>query len=156
MHPFPAVIWPTGGHPDNSLPGFGGRPDNSLPGIPGRPDQGLPPPVGTWPPRPVVWPPHPPIFVPPDDNVGIELPIYLPGSPDNGLPPVEVEPGRPANPIVLPPLPDGSNVMLALVLPLPNAEPKGATPEGTMPALLWYGPGTLPMVVYLPKPGTPK
>src|SRR4249920_2749458 len=107
MDPVLAIAFPIEGFPDNSLPGLGGRPDNSLPGgRPDRPDNSLPggaPPVGTWPPRPRPWPPVPPIFVPPDDDVGISLPIYLPGTPGNGLPPVEVTPGRPTNPIVLPP-----------------------------------------------------
>jgi hypothetical protein len=79
----------------------------------------------------------------------------LPGSPDNGLPPVDVDAVRPANPIVLP-QPPGLGATLALVLPLPGPTPKG-TPQGTQPALLWYGPGTVPLVVYLGSPvATPK
>jgi hypothetical protein len=101
----------------------------------------------------VTWPPRPPIQVDPDPDVGISLPIYLPGSPDNGLPPVEVEPGHPANPIVLPPMPE-LGVMVALVLPLPSAEPKAGAP-GT-PALLWYGPGTIPQLAYIAPAATPK
>jgi hypothetical protein len=136
------------GHPDQGLPGgFPGRPDNSLP---------VPPQIGTWPPPAVTWPPRPPIEINIDPDVGIELPIVLPGSPDNGLPPVQVDPGRPANPIVLPPLPSGTNVMVALVLPLPSAEPKGGAPEGTTPALLWYGPGTIPVVAYIAEMAEPK
>jgi len=158
---FPAIITPLGpfdpARPDQGLPGgSGGRPDQGLPGgRPGRPDQGLPPPVGMWPAPPVVWPPIPPIFVPPSDGDGISLPIYLPGSPDQSLPPVEVSPGHPANPIVLPPLPMGPGVMLALILPLP-AQPKAGTPPGQVPALLWYGPGTIPQLVTLAPPATPK
>jgi hypothetical protein len=145
---------PGAGYPDNSLPPLlnGGRPDNSLPGgRPGRPDNSLPPPVGIWPPRPVIWPPVPPLNVSIDDDVGISLPIYLPGSPDNTLPPVTVKPIKPANPIVLPKPPE-SGAMLALILPLPAA-PKA---DGSVPAILWYGPGTMPMVVSLAPPAAPK
>lgn len=169
MNPFPAIIWPTnGGDIDNSLPGGSGRPDNSLPGSgaypdqglpggrPGRPNNGLPPAVGVWPQPPTTWPPIPPITVPPDDGAGISLPIHLPGSPDNGLPPVDVSPGHPANPIVLPPLPDGAKVMVALVLPLPNAAPKAGQPAGSVPALLWYGPGTVPQMAVLMATPAPK
>lgn len=141
------------GLPDNSLPGFPGYPDNSLPpGFPGRPDNSLPPMPGVWPPRPVVWPPIPPIEIEADPDIGISLPIVLPGSPDNSLPPVPVEPVRPSNPIVLPPMPEG-NVVMALVLRIPGA-PKDA--DGSTPGLLWYGPGTLPVIVDLPPPGVPK
>jgi hypothetical protein len=65
---------------------------------------------------------------------------------------VEVDPGRPSNPIVLPECPEG-RAILALVLRLPGA-PKGT--DGSQPALLWYGPGTIPVVVTLPPPGTPR
>ena len=123
--------------------------------MPGRPDQGLPPPVGIYPPPPTTWPPRPPITIDIDPDVGIELPIVLPGTPGTWppLPPVEVEPGRPTNPIVLPPLPEGGNVVLALILRMPAA-PKDA--DGSQQGLLWYGPGTIPVVVTLPPPGAPK
>lgn len=165
---FAALITPLhrDGSPDNSLPGGGGRPDNSLPGggqidnsLPGgsgRPDNSLPsnPPVGVWPPRPRPWPPIPPIIIPPDPDIGISLPIVLPGTPGTWppLPPVEVGVDKPSQPIVLPPPPDG-DVVLAVVLKLP-ASPKGS--DGTQSGLLWYGPGTIPVVVQLPPPGTPK
>jgi hypothetical protein len=153
----PAIIL-TGndaGRPDNSLPGFPGRPDNSLPGgRPGRPDNTLPPLIGKWPPPVTTWPPIPPITVDIDDDVGISLPIVLPGSPNQDLPPVAVEPIHPANPIVLPPLPQGPGVMVALVIPLPSAEPKAGSPGS--PALLWYGPGTIPVVAYIASAATPK
>jgi len=141
---------------DNTLPGGRpGRPDQGLPGgRPGRPDNSLPPVIGMWPQPPVVWPPIPPITIDIDDDVGISLPIVLPGSPNQDLPPVAVEPGHPANPIVLPPLPSGTNVMVALVLPLPNAQPKAGSPG--QPALLWYGPGTIPVVAYIAPMATPK
>jgi hypothetical protein len=152
----PALIVTNGDlGPDNSLPGFPGRPDQGLPGgRPGRPDNSLPPFVGKWPPPVTTWPPRPPIEINIDPDVGIELPIVLPGSPNQDLPPVEVSPIRPANPIVLPPLPSGTEVMVALVLPLPMAEPKAGAPG--MPALLWYGPGTIPTLAYIAPMAEPK
>ena len=101
-----------GARPDQGLPGGGGRPDQGLPGggggpvdpgfgggFPGqihRPDQGLPG-GGGRPNRPdqdLPW--------------GSGRPDQgLPGQggerPDQGLPPLPTDPGRPENPIVLPP-----------------------------------------------------
>jgi hypothetical protein len=141
---------------DNSLPGGRpGRPDQGLPGgRPGHPDNALPPLVGKWPPPVTTWPPIPPITIDIDPDVGISLPIVLPGSPDNGLPPVAVDPGHPANPIVLPPLPEGPGVLVALVIPLPHVEPKAGSPG--KPALLWYGPGTIPVMAYIAPMAAPK
>lgn len=172
-----------GGRPDQGLPGGGGYPDNSLPRPPGRPahpivippdavepgvpthpiylpvypDNSLPgyspvdPGFGQG--RPPVDPgyghptfPHPshPIVFPP----GLHLPNNdLPATP--GLPPLE-----PSNPIVLPP---GLPPAAALVIPIPQTGvPKAGVPEGSTRVIIWYGPGSLPQVAYIPPAGTPK
>jgi hypothetical protein len=96
-------------------------------------------PPGIWPP---VLPPeidnslppgqggHPshPIHIPPDPSIGIEQPIYLPT------------------------LPSGTAILIAL----PQAAPKEGTPPGTVPALLWQGPGTKPVLVYVTGSAAPK
>lgn len=70
--------------------------------------------------------------VPPPEGV-VSPPIYLP-----------TRPHLPAGAGVVVPLPEGASV----------PTPTEATPPGTTPHILWYGPGTQPSVVYLP-PATP-
>jgi hypothetical protein len=150
-------ITPIMGHPDQGLPGYGhpdqglpghGHPDQGLPGH-GHPGHGLPiPPVRPSNPivlPPGVWPPQlppgvdnslppappgqvaPPIFIPPDPDLGINLPIYLPT------------------------LPPGT----ALLIALPQAAPKAGTPPGTVPAILVQS-GKRPVLVYISAAPTPK
>ena len=110
----------------------------------------------------------------------IRLPIvYPPGLPDQGLPPTEgLPPLAPSHPIagvpdeppaqtkppigmwppVAPPrerLPAGS----VLLIPLPTDKPMPMPPEvpaGSKPVLAYYGPGTLPVVVWVPPQASPK
>jgi hypothetical protein len=204
MTAFRAVIIPAGsagfpdgdgdGYPDNSLPGSQPGIDNSLPG--GRPPHistgPVVPPSGNFPAFPAhPWLPGlggrplptPPIFIPPDGVApGLpSLPIVLPPSvwPPIPWPPVPVKPVRPANPIVLPPLPEG-RMTLALVVPLPESDtgvdntlpggppatggtlptqpevtPQGV-PAGAKRAVVWFGPGTAPVLAYIAPPATPK
>jgi hypothetical protein len=164
MTAFKALIVPFHGTPDNELPdtGEGGEIDNTLPGgRPGHPSFGpIVPPHGPWPGFPVrPWVPSfptPPIVIPPDPEIGNDLPIVLPpGSPGNALP---VTPGRPANPIVLPPMPEGQ-AALALVWPIQTAEPKAppeGVPAGSRAALIYFGPGTVPMIAWIAPAATPK
>jgi hypothetical protein len=74
----------------------------------------------------------------------------------------------PAHPIVLPPMPEG-RAALALVIPLPEAgnalppgtdvpvpTPQEGVPEGAKPAILYFGPGTLPVVAWIAPAAQPK
>jgi len=153
MNPIFALIVPLSGNlPDNSLPpgfgGFGGRPDNSLPGGGGRPDIGLPVPPFR-PSNPIVLPPGvwPPRLPPEVDNalparpVRPSQPIHLPHDPDLGI----------EHPIVLPDPPHN----VALLIALPNAQPKADTPPGTVPAIL-VKPGKTPVLVYVTAGPSPK
>jgi hypothetical protein len=168
MQPIFALIFPLAGYPSQGLPGSPGHPDQGLPGyghpsqgLPGygHPDQGLPghghpgntlpiPPVK--PSTPIVLPPGmwPPTLPPganvPDQTLPPEAankPIYIPPDPDLGI----------EQPIVLPPLPQG----VALLIALPHAQPKAGTPPGTAPALLVQS-GKKPVVVYVTMAATPK
>jgi hypothetical protein len=137
-----------GGRPDNSLPGYG-HPDHGLPGSPGHPGNALPvPPVkpsnpitlppGVWPPR---LPPEVDNALPPLPPEASHKPIQLPADPDLGI----------SQPIVLPPLPPG----VAILIALPYAQPKAGTPPGTVPAILLL-PGKRPVLVYVSAAATPK
>jgi hypothetical protein len=146
--------------PDQGLPGAGARPDQGLPGgKPERPDQGLP---GGRPERPDQGLPG---GRPERPDQGLPLP---PGHPDNSLPPGlgngnfpifippgSVGPGVPTLPIYLPTyLPPGS----CLVIPVTGAHapaPKEDAPAGMVPAVIWYGPGTVPTVAYVQQPAAP-
>jgi hypothetical protein len=113
------------GHPDH-------RPDNSLPEWGGPVDPGygqggfqpIDPGYGQGHPRP----PHvsPPINIPPPEGV-VSPPIVIP---------------RPT-------LPPGSGVVVPLPADANVPAPTGATPPGSKPYVLWYGPGTESTVVYL-------
>jgi hypothetical protein len=170
--------------PGGGFGGFGGLPDNSLPGgRPGHPSFGpVVPPHGPWPGFPVrPWVPSfptPPIVIPPGPVIGNDLPIQLPpGAPGNALP---VQPVRPAHPIVLPPMPEGY-AALALVIPVPPRPPTGpdntlpggppvvpgggpvepeptpqGVPAGATKAVIYFGPGTVPVVAYIAPAATPK
>jgi hypothetical protein len=133
----PIVIPPNGagpGSPTNPiwLPAY---PDNALPGTPDGP---------VFPSHPIVFPPGLPALP--------THPIALP--PTDGLPPL-----IPTHPIVIPPdgtLPEppegaeGKADAVVVLLP-PN---RMAVPPGTagdyVPAILWYGPGTLPVQIWVP------
>lgn len=144
----PIVIPPGGigpGSPEQPiyLPPY---PDNALPP---HPDNTLPPPSPPYPSHPIVFPPGLPATP--------EHPIAIP--PTEGLPPLV-----PAHPIVVPPdgtLPkppegaekgaDGVVVLLPHKMPPPSG-----VPGDYVPAILWYGPGTLPVQVWLPPAATQK
>jgi hypothetical protein len=137
------------GRPDNTLPGMGGPVD---PGY-GRPDWGSGRPGNELPVPPVK--PSPPITLPP----GV-WPPQLPPTVDNTLPPPDqgkpiVIPPDPSvgieNPIVIPFLPPGS----ALLIALPEAAPKAGAPANTKPAIL-VQPGKKPVLVYVSAAATPK
>jgi len=153
-HPFPD-------RPDNTLPGGGGhpwwggrpdRPDHSLPGS-GHPGNSLPiPPVRPSPPivlPPGTWPPQ----LPPGANVpGNELPPPPPGG--VARPPIHIPPDPSIGieqPIVLPELPPG----VALLIALPQAQPKAGDPPNTKPAILVQS-GKKPVLVYVSAAATPK
>jgi hypothetical protein len=153
MQPTFAIIIPLAGVPDNTLPGFGfggGHPDHTLPSH-GHPGNALPiPPVKPTTPivlPPGMWPPTlPPNALPPGvDNTlppeAANKPIYIPPDPDVGI----------EAPIVIPPLPYG----VALLIALPHAQPKAGTPPGTAPALLVQS-GKKPVVVYVTAAAAPK
>lgn len=115
------------------------KPDQGLPGQPPRPDQGLPVSPGV-PTHPIVYPPGLPATP--------EHPIALPPTP--GLPPLV-----PSHPIVLPERPPVDGIVI--MLPQNKMAPPEGVPPNSAPAILWYGPGTLPMVAWLPAiPPTPK
>jgi hypothetical protein len=111
-------------------------PDNALPGTPDGPPR---------PAHPIVFPPG------------------LPAAPDNTLPSVPPTPGLPPlvpeHPIVIPPegtLPEppegaekGADGVIVLLPPNKMAIPPGV-PNDYQAAVLWYGPGTLPVQVWLP------
>jgi hypothetical protein len=165
MNPIFALIVPLSGNlpvdPGFGVPGFGGRPDQGLPGY-GHPDQGLPGhghPGNALPIAPVR--PSPPIVLPP----GMWPPSLPPGTnlPDNSLP--APLPGHPAHPIVIPPdpsigislpiylpqLPPGS----ALLIALPQAQPKDDDPLNAKPAILVQS-GKKPVLVYVSTGASPK
>lgn len=135
------------GRPGHDLPWAPARPGHDLPWGPGRPGNALPvPPVR----------PSPPITLPP----GV-WPPQLPPSVDNTLPP-EVPPGQPIvippdhdlgieNPIVLPSLPAG----VALLIALPTATPKADAPPNSKPAILVQS-GKKPVLVYVSAAPMPK
>jgi hypothetical protein len=157
----PGYGQPGGGpRPDQGLPWAPGHPSQGLPWGPGhpstgpiypggRPDQGLPvPPVRPSPPivlPPNVWPPQLPpgvdntLPIPPGGVVA--PPIYIPPDPDLGV----------EHPIVLPTLPPG----VALLIALPQAQPKADAPAGTKPAILVQS-GKKPVLVYVTAAPTPK
>jgi hypothetical protein len=131
-----------GGHPGNRPPGsWEGRPDNSLPIPPVRPSPPITLPPGTWPPQ-----------LPPGANVpDIGLP---PGPPNRPTPPIVIPPDPDLgieHPIVLPELPPG----VALLIALPQAAPKEGTPANTKPAILVQS-GKKPVLVYVSAAATPK
>src|SRR5580765_4363918 len=125
---------PGGGHPSQGLPGYG-HPGNALPVPPVRPDHPIALPPGTWPPQLPPGanvpdhglPPNQPIFIPPDPSIGIEQPI------------------------VLPTLPPG----VALLIALPQAQPKAGDPPNTKPAILVQA-GKKPVLVYVSAGPQPK
>jgi len=133
-------------YPDNTLPGEQPKPDNTLPGEQPKPDQGLP-----KPPKPDTKPPKPDQGLPPFPSHPIVFPPGLPEWPETpGLPPLV-----PAHPIVIPP---GNPPQGAIVIMLPpttegTPPPPEGIPVGSVQAILWFGPGTLPVQVWIPPYG---
>jgi hypothetical protein len=126
--------------PGHGLPGSPGHPGNALPVPPVRPSNPITLPPGVWPPmlpptpgidNELPTPPpgvaRPPIYIPPDPSIGIE------------------------NPIVLPELPAG----VALLIALPQATPKAGDPPNTKPAILVQS-GKKPVLVYVSAAASPK
>ena len=181
MAPFLALITPVGGESQPPQPPLGiwgptdPRPTNPIAG-PGRPpwwgmanDPGYGRPVGPGGP---VDPGYSPPWaqVPPGGQGGGPVdPGYSPpwaqvpgggqGPVDPGYSPpwAQVPPGGGGRPPVGPPnLPEGGGV----IVPLPegaNATPHPeGTPENHSPYVVWFGPGTVVSVVYLPPPATSK
>ena len=156
MQPFLALITPVaqlpgGGpnppYPDISPPGPQPRPDHDLPLFPFHPI--VVPPGGIWPDQPGV-PTHP-IVLPPGLPVDPSLP-----HPDHTLPgdlPPDRPPIVPEHPIMLPPEGAASG---AIVIKLPEAEVPPEYPAGTVAGLVWYGPGTYPVAVYIAPRAQPK
>ena len=133
-----------GGHPGNRPPGsWGGRPDQGLPIAPVRPSQPIVLPPGTWPPQ-----------LPPGAHVDNELPPEHAGQPGRPSLPIVIPPDPDLGieqPIVLPTLPEG----VALLIALPHAQPKGGAPSGAKPAILVQS-GKKPVLVYVSAGATPK
>jgi hypothetical protein len=101
--------------------------------------------------------PSPPIVLPP----GVWPPTLPPGV-DNTLPPGQGHPSQPIvippdpsvgieQPIVLPTLPPG----VAILIALPQAQPKAGDPPNTKPAILVQS-GKKPVLVYVSAAATPK
>jgi len=139
------------GHPDQGLPGYG-HPDQGLPGQSGHPSQGLPIapvrpsqpivlPPGTWPPQLPPGANVPDIDLPPSYGGRPEQPIVIPPDPSIGI----------SQPIVLPSLPQG----VALLIALPHAQPKSGDPTNAKPAILVQS-GKKPVLVYVSAGATPK
>ena len=126
---------PGGADPGYGHPGGGGHPGNALPVPPVRPTNPITLPPGVWPPSlppgtnvpDNTLPPGQPGFIPPDPGLGIEQPI------------------------VLPTLPQG----VALLISLPQAQPKADTPPNTKPAILVQS-GKQPVLVYVSAGPQPK
>lgn len=120
--------------PGYDRPGGGGRPDQGLPRPPHKPANPIVLPPGTWPPT---LPPG--VEIPVDPGYG--RPGFIPPDPDIGI----------EQPIVLPTLPPG----VAILIALPTATPKTGTPPGTVPAILVQS-GKKPTLVYVSAAPTPK
>jgi hypothetical protein len=95
-------------------------------------------PPGVWPPQKPTIPGHPDNSLPPEAG---HKPIVIPPDPDLGI----------EQPIVLPSLPAG----VALLIALPQAAPKADAPPNTKPALLVQS-GQKPVLVYVSAAATPK
>jgi hypothetical protein len=97
-------------------------------------------PPGVWPPQ---LPPGVDNTLPPVPGLppGVSPPIYIPPDPSIGV----------EHPIVLPELPPG----VALLIALPQAQPKAGDPPGTKPAILVQS-GKKPVLVYVTAAPTPK
>jgi len=155
----PVAGWP--GVPGN-WPGFRPPPppQPSHPWVPPSGPEG--PPVAGWPGVPGNWPslpgqPHPPTGpvdpgysppwaqVPPGGQGGGPVdPGYSP--PWAQVPGTQPPPNLPAGGGVIVPLPEGAN----------GPPPPEGTPEDHKPYAVWFGPGTVVSIVYLPPPATTK
>jgi hypothetical protein len=168
--PFVALVTPLEGITVPPKPGQPGIPTNPIAGVgtptnpivippngvgPGLPEQPiyLPPvPNNDLPGKPIVFPPGMPAG--PDNTLPLPptpglpplvptQPIYLPGGPDQGLP----KPPEGAE--------EGVDGIVVLLPPNKMAVPPGL-PADSQAAILWYGPGTLPVQVWLPPAGEHK
>jgi hypothetical protein len=112
--------------------------------------------------QPIYLPPYPDNALPPFPAPPIVFPPGLPGTPTHpiALPPTDgLPPLVPTHPIVippdgtLPPPPDGTEKgadgVVVMLPPNKMAPPYGLPPD-YQAAILWYGPGTLPVQVWVP------
>jgi hypothetical protein len=123
----PGYDLPSGVHPGHPLPVPPVKPSNPIV---------LPPNV--WPPSVPSIPGHPDNSLPPGAS---NKPIVIPPDPDVGI----------SLPIVIPPLPAG----VALLIALPQAAPKAGDPPNTKPAILVQS-GQKPVLVYVSAAASPK
>ena len=124
------------------IPGYGQgggfHPGNALPTPPVRPSTPIVLPPDVWPPQVPSIPGHPDNSLPPAAS---NKPIVIPPDSDVGI----------SQPIVIPPLPFG----VALLIALPYAQPKADDPPNTKPAILVQA-GQKPVLVYVSAAATPK
>jgi hypothetical protein len=147
-------------------PGQPGVPTHPIALPPGTPEHPIViPPNGVGPgtpEQPIYLPPYPDNTLPPFPGHPIVFPPGLPGTPEHpiALPPTDgLPPLVPTHPIVippdgtLPPPPDGTEKgadgVVVMLPPNKMAVPPGLPPD-YQPAILWYGPNTLPVQVWLP------
>jgi hypothetical protein len=169
MDPFFALVTPLDKEFSPVLPGQPGVPHPSNPianvGTPENPI--VIPPSGVGPGLP-----DKPVWFPPDPDYDIDTghrptnPIVFPPGlgggdyPSNALPPTPgLPPIVPTRPIIVHPGHDlpkppegaakGADAVVVLLPPNRMAVPPGAPPD-SVPAILWYGPGSLPVQVWLP------
>jgi hypothetical protein len=71
-------------------------------------------------------------------------------------PPWAQVPGGGQPPVGPPNLPEGGGVIVPLPESVDAPEPPAGTPENHEPYVVWFGPGTVVSVVYLPPPATTK
>lgn len=135
-HPSQGLPWGPG-HPSQGLPVGPGHPGNALPVPPVRPSQPIVIPPGVWPPQ---VPPSVDNSLPSGQGTPSQ-PIYIPPDPDLGV----------EQPIVLPSLPPGT----ALLIALPQSAPKAGDPAGAKPAILVQS-GKKPVLVYVTAGPSPK
>lgn len=119
--------------------------------------------------HPIYNPPYPDIGGPGDQPYPDHgLPGWQP-RPDHGLPPfpshpivIPSPPNVPSHPIELPPtppggvLPPGSGLIVPMPPDMQEPPPPPGTPADHEPYVVWFGPGTVASVVWLPPTATTK
>jgi hypothetical protein len=164
--PFYALITPLEKEFSPVRPGQPGVPTHPIALPPGTPEHPIViPPNGVGPgvpENPIYLPPYPDNTLPPFPAHPIVFPPGLPATPEHpiALPPTDgLPPLVPAHPIVippdgtLPPPPDGAEKGadgVVVMLPPSKMAPPYGLPSDYQAAILWYGPGTLPVQVWVP------